>query len=91
MKKKYEEEKNRFWKQQKNVNSYVKNKTESRSSIGPLKHYKTTITDDAEMATLLNNFFSSVFTREDTTHIPTMSTLQSNSVLNTKRFQGYRC
>ena len=46
--------------------AYVKRKTKSRPTIGPLKDKnKKIITDDGEMAGLLNEFFSSVFTRED--------------------------
>jgi len=46
--------------------AYVKRKTKSRQTIGPLKDKnKKVITDDEEMAGLLNNFFSSVFTREE--------------------------
>jgi len=46
--------------------AYVKRKTKSRPTIGPLKDKnKRIITDDGEMAGLLNEFFSSVFTRED--------------------------
>jgi hypothetical protein len=46
--------------------AYVKRKTKSRPTIGPLKDKdKKVITDDGEMAGLLNKFFSSVFTREE--------------------------
>ncbi len=46
--------------------AYVKKKTKSRSSVGPLiDGNKNKITDDKEMANLLNSFFSSVFTKND--------------------------
>ena len=86
--KKQYEKKIAFGNNKRKFDSYVKNKTKNKSGIGPLKHNNTIVTDDGEMATLLNNFFSSVFTREDTTNIPTMPTLPSNSVLNTVRFNA---
>jgi hypothetical protein len=52
--------------------SYVKKKTKSRTAIGPLLNSeKKSITGEKEMGDLLNGFFSSVFTREDLTSIPT--------------------
>ncbi len=52
--------------------TYVKKKTKSRTAIGPLlDSEKKSITGEKEMADLLNGFFSSVFTREDLTSIPT--------------------
>jgi hypothetical protein len=51
--------------------AYIKRKTKSRPGIGPLKNEKKeTVTEDQGMAELLNNFFGSVFTREDTENIP---------------------
>jgi len=38
--------------------------------VGPLKSEGRTVTDDLEMAEVLNKFFSTVFTREDLTNIP---------------------
>jgi hypothetical protein len=50
--------------------AYIKRKTKSRPGIGPLKNKKKeTITNDQGMAELLNNFFGSVFTREDAENI----------------------
>jgi len=47
--------------------SYLKNKTESRTGIGPLNREEGGVTTDSrEMANILNKFFSSVFTAEDT-------------------------
>ncbi len=46
--------------------AYIERKTKSRPGIGPLKNEKKeAITDDQGMAELLNNFFGSVFTREE--------------------------
>jgi hypothetical protein len=51
--------------------SYIKRKTKSRPGIGPLKDGSgRVVQEDGEMAKLLNSFFSSVFTREDTTNVP---------------------
>ncbi len=47
--------------------SYIKKKTKSRPSIGPLKDKKEkVVTEDQEMAEVLNEFFSSVFLQEKT-------------------------
>jgi hypothetical protein len=51
--------------------SYIKRKTKSRVTVGPLKNkQKETVTDDEGMAEVLNEFFSSVFTREDRANLP---------------------
>jgi len=51
--------------------AYVKRKTKSRQGVGPLKTGDgRTVTDDCDMAEMLNGFFSSVFTREDVSSIP---------------------
>jgi hypothetical protein len=50
--------------------AYIKKKTKSKSSVGPLKNKGEVVAEDQDMAELLNEFFSSVFTREDTRDIP---------------------
>ena len=51
--------------------SYVNRKVSSRASVGPLKDSDGNIkTDDKSMTETLNQFFSSVFTREDLTDLP---------------------
>jgi hypothetical protein len=46
--------------------NYIKKKTKSSETVGPLKTPTgEVITDDKEMAEELNNAFSKVFTRED--------------------------
>ena len=51
--------------------SYVKMKTKSRAGVGPLRDETgRTVSGDKEMSELLNAFFASVFTREDTCRIP---------------------
>ena len=51
--------------------SYMKRKTSNRVGVGPLKDSSgKLITDDDKMAELLNDFFCSVFTREDCSSMP---------------------
>ena len=51
--------------------AYIKQRTKSRPSIGPLKDAAgKLIKEDKDMADTLNTFFSTMFTREDTTNIP---------------------
>ena len=53
-----------FWK-------YVRSKLKVKDGISPLKNKNdVTITDDKGKAELLNDFFSSVFTREDLSSLP---------------------
>ena len=63
--------------------AYIKQKTKCRPSIGPLKRNGATVTDDQEMANLLNRAFSDVFTREDTANIPQPDRMEMNSILST--------
>jgi hypothetical protein len=49
---------------------YLKSKTSNRVSVGPLMGEQGLVTSDKEMATILNAQYTSVFTREDTTHLP---------------------
>ena len=51
--------------------SYVRSKQRTKDKVGPLKNsVGDVITDDKEAANLLNNYFSSVFTKEDCSFIP---------------------
>lgn len=50
--------------------SYLNSKTSNRQTVGPLKEGEQTVDDNQKMATLLNMFFSSVFTKEDTSYMP---------------------
>ena len=61
--------------------SYVKQKTRSRPSIGPLKSEGLTISGSKEMATLLNKCFGEVFTREATDNIPEPPVMDLGSLL----------
>ncbi len=52
--------------------AYVKRKRKSRLSISPMWNKKgEMVTEDGSMAEVLNEFFSSVFTREDTNNATT--------------------
>ncbi len=61
--------------------NYVKKKTKGRTAVGPLKQDRRVVTDDTEMAEVLNEFFSSVFTREDTSNVPDPEPMQKNTKL----------
>ena len=45
--------------------SYLRSKTANRSSVGPKDENKEVVSNDTGMATILNNFFASVFTTEN--------------------------
>ena len=49
---------------------YLNSHTANKQTVGPLKDSDTILSDDIDMAEALNGFFTSVFTREDTSHIP---------------------
>ena len=62
-------------------NSYVKSKTKSRQNVGPLKVNDRLVTENGDMAQELNNFLTSVFTREGPGPLPSCDKLPSASVL----------
>ena len=47
--------------------SYLKSKTSNKSSVGPLKDNDCVVSNDTDMANVLNKFFVSVFTAENNT------------------------
>ena len=50
--------------------NYIKSKTKVKTSLGPLKNAEGTLTaEDKEMASILKNFFSGVFSEEDLDHM----------------------
>ena len=59
--------------------AYLKNKTKTRSNVGPLKLNNVLITDDEQVAKMLNDYFLSVFTKEDETYIPNCNISSPNS------------
>jgi hypothetical protein len=70
--------------------SYVRQRTKSRPSIGPLRNEKREmVSDDQGMTELLNNFFGSVFTREDTTNIPAAKEMEME--IEKRRWKKEHC
>ena len=64
---------------------YIREKRVITSTIGPLTDEKGTFTkDEHEMSNILNTFFASVFTTEDTSNIPEPPAIQlsNNKILN---------
>ena len=61
--------------------SYVKQKTKSRPSVGPLKSRGETVSGNKAMANLLNKCFGDAFTREATTNIPEPANMEMRRVL----------
>jgi hypothetical protein len=60
--------------------SYFKRKTKSRPSIGPIKNSKKETVSDDQGKTELNEFFGSVFTREETNIIPEAEEMETGSM-----------
>ena len=50
--------------------SFIKSKTQDRTGISTLDHQGVTYTDPLSKANVLAEYFSSVFTQEDTGNIP---------------------
>ena len=51
--------------------AYISSKRRTKTKIGPLKNKMgKAVIDDNETAEILNEYFASVFTVEDVTHIP---------------------
>ena len=60
--------------------SFIKNKRQDSFGVGTLKHQGETFVDATDKANLLADYFSSVFTNEDVTHFPTLSTDPTPSI-----------
>jgi hypothetical protein len=59
---------------------YIRSKTKNMTGIGPLKNSTgTLITENSEMAEELNKFFTSVFTKDSSHHIPYLSEILEQS------------
>ena len=63
-------------------NAYVKSRTKTRHNDGPLKVWDTLVTDSGDMAKVLNEFFTSVFTTEAPGPVPPCPKLPCNSTLS---------
>lgn len=61
--------------------SYAKSKLKTRDGIADLKDGQKKVSSDAGKANLLNKFFSSVFTEEDLSNIPTCECASTDSKL----------
>ena len=62
--------------------NYIKSKTKTRISVGPLKSKEgTLLTEESEIAGELNTFFASVFTTEDVETVPNKA-METETVLN---------
>jgi hypothetical protein len=73
-------------KKRKKFSNYVKEKTKTKTSIGPLRSETgETTADKNAMANILNNFFASVFTNEDKNNMPAKNA-ETESVLRTVSF-----
>ena len=63
--------------------AYIKQRTKARPSIGPLKNKDgNTVSGNKEMAGILNDFFSSVFTRENKEQILEPKSMHFNNELS---------
>ena len=68
--------------------AYIKHKTQSRPSIGPLKNSEgETVSDSQGMAELLNTCFKEVFTKENAEETPEPDNLQTDTVLTSIQFR----
>ena len=68
----------------KSFNAYLRSKTKAKSNIGPLKVNGNVIADSSSMATILNDYFASVFTRDHDDIIPDIPNQQFSHELNTR-------
>jgi len=58
--------------------SYVRSKTKVKTTVGPLKDDKDVlITSNQKMSELLNDYFASVFTKENTKDLPAVKSVFS--------------
>ena len=74
-------------KSDKKFNSYVKSRTKTKSQIGPLKDNHNNITgNDQEMCEILNDYFVSVFTIEDSTDVPVANQEQYETEIDSITF-----
>ena len=68
-------------------NAYVKGKTKSRVSVGPLLINDTLSSNNCEIANELNQYFSSVFTQEDISYVPESQDVSQGSALRMVEFR----
>ena len=75
---------------QKPFNANLKSKTKTKPPIRPLKTDNNTVSDNTEMSTILNNYFCSVFSIENTTNMPRAVTLDFLSPIRNVIFSRSR-
>ena len=68
--------------------SYVKSKTKNQVTVGPLKQNGKLTSNNTDMANILNEFFCSVFSKEDPDTVPIISDMAAESVLTRVQFTG---
>ena len=62
--------------------SYIKKKTTTRTTIGPITNKQgNTVSEETEMAEELNSYFASVFTTEELSNIPVPQTMRPRTKL----------
>ena len=61
--------------------SHIKKITANRVTVGPLKHGDEIVSDNAQMASVLNDFFCSVFTEETMANLPGVEQLYTGGEL----------
>ena len=69
-------------KNMKPFNSYVKSKTKQKSCVGPLMFNDQLIYDNKKMADILNDYFVSVFNKDDSRDMPAVHTVPTNMLLH---------
>ena len=69
--------------------AYVRTKTKHRTNVGPLKVQGKIVSSSIDMAGVLNQFFSSVFSSEDNSNIPTEPRLPCNEWLDNMNFEKH--
>ena len=60
--------------------SYANNKKSVKPKIGPIKEGDNLLTEDKDIASALNNFFTSVFTNENLETLPDVSKACDNEI-----------
>ena len=73
--------------------SYVRSKSKTKDRVGPLLDDRGHVTDDKkEMCSILNDYFSTVFTVEDLTNIDVIKNRGGLSIRNQSRTEGlFKC
>ena len=69
---------------------YINSKKSNRVEIGPLKCNDVIVDQDKDVANVLNNFFGSVFTTENTSELPKVDKLPFLYCLDDIEFSPYK-